>query len=88
MAYLLLPFVLKSFIMGRDNRGHPSGVNKSDDGTGIPSGGKFVEDPKRDEELTNRYTDEDRDVSGDIHQNNSNRNADKGDATNAGGYKN
>ena len=74
--------------MGRDHRGHPSGVNKSDDGTGIPSGGKFVEDPKRDEELTNRYTDEDRDVSGDIHQNNSNRNADKGDATNAGGYKN
>ena len=88
MAYLLLPFVLKSFIMGRDHRGHPSGVNKSDDGTAIPSGRKFIEDPKRDEELTNRYTDEDRDVSGDIHQNNSNRNADKGDATNAGGYKN
>ena len=33
--------------MGKDHRGHPSGVNKSDDDTGIPAGGKFVEDPKR-----------------------------------------
>ena len=74
--------------MGKDHRGHLSGVNKSDQGTGIPTGNQFVDDPKRDEELTNRYTDEDGDVSGDIHQNNSNRNADKGDATNAGGYKN
>jgi hypothetical protein len=73
--------------MGKDHRGHPSGVNKSDDGTGIPAGGKFVEDPKRDEELTDKYTDDEREISGNIRQNNPNRNSDKDDATNAGGYK-
>jgi hypothetical protein len=35
--------------MGKDHRGHPSGVNKSE-GSGVP-GGKFVEDLQRDEEL-------------------------------------
>ena len=73
--------------MGKDHRGHPSGINKGDKGTGVPAGGKFMEDEKRDEELTNKYTDDDEGIAGNIRQNNPNRNDDKDDATNAGGYK-
>jgi len=74
-------------VMGKDHRGKPSGVNKSDDGTGVPAGGKFVEDNQRDEELTDKYTDNDDGIAGSVRQNNPNRNTDKGEATNAGGYK-
>ena len=73
--------------MGKDHRGHPSGVNKSDKGTGVPAGGKFMEDDKRDEELTNIYTDDDEGIAGSVPQNNSNRNTEKDNATNTGGYK-
>ena len=73
--------------MGKDHRGHPSGVNKSDEGTGVPAGDKYVEDLKRDEELTNQYTDEDEGIADSVRKNNPNRNTDKGNATNAGGYK-
>jgi hypothetical protein len=72
--------------MGKDHRGHPSGVNKSDDGTGVP-GGKFVEDIQQDQELTDKYTNNDEQVADHVRQNNPNRNTDKGDSTNAGGYK-
>ena len=74
--------------MGKDHRGHPSGVNKSNEGTGTPSGGKFIQDEKNDEQLTDNYTDNDQNVSGNVRQNNPNRNTDKDDATNAGGYRN
>ncbi len=73
--------------MEKDQRGHPSGTNKSDEGTGEP-GGKFVEDIQRDQELTDKYTDGDGQVADGIRQNNPNRNTDKTDATNAGGYRN
>lgn len=73
--------------MGKENKGRPSGVNKSDEGTGVPTGDQFIENPKRDQHLTDEYTNEDREVSDNVQQNNPNRNTDKGDATNAGGYK-
>ena len=74
--------------MGKDHRGHPSGVNKSNEGTGTPSGGKFIQDEKNDEQLTDNYTDNDQNVYGNVRQKNPNRNTDKDDATNAGGYRN
>lgn len=72
--------------MGRDHLGHPSGVNKNEKGTGVPTR-IFIDDPKKDHELTERYTNDEREVADDIRQNNPNRNTDKDNATNAGGYK-
>ena len=73
--------------MGKDHRGHPSGTNKSDEGTGTPASDKYIKDPEQDEALTNRYTNDDESIADNVRQNNANRNTDKGDATNAGGYK-
>jgi hypothetical protein len=72
--------------MGKDHLGHPSGVNKPDPDTGTPAG-KYVEDPKRDEELTNKYTEGEQGIADNVRQNNPNRNTDKNNTTNAGGYK-
>ena len=72
--------------MGRDHLGHPSGANKNEEGTGIPTR-IFVDDPEKDHELTERYTNDEREIADDIRQNNPNRNTDKDNATNAGGYK-
>lgn len=72
--------------MEKDHRGQPSGTNKSE-GTGVPAG-KNIEDLKRDEELTNTYTDGGDGLAEGVRTNNPNRNVDKEDATNAGGYKN
>ena len=71
--------------MGKDHRGHPSGVNKSE-GSGVP-GGKFVEDLKRDEEITDQYTDSQDNIAENIRVNHPNRNTDKDNGSNAGGYK-
>ena len=73
--------------MGRDHSGQPSGTNKSE-GTGVPAGGQNVDDLQRDQELTDRYTDGDNNVAEGVRTANPNRNVDKTDATNAGGYKN
>ena len=71
--------------MARHN-GKPSGVNKSE-GTGVPQ--KIQPTPakgrKNDPE---KYVNEDGEVSEQVRTNNPNRNVDKEDATNAGGYKN
>jgi len=64
----------------RLDKGKPSGINKSE-GTGVPS--KVKHDMKKDDELTRRHTDED--VRARTRK--PNRNTDKGDPTNAGGYR-
>jgi hypothetical protein len=69
------------------DKGSPAGANKSDKGTGVPAD-KFTEDLQRDQELTEKYTNDDQDVADHVRQNNPNRNVDKEDATNAGGYRN
>ncbi|HEV7330695.1 MAG TPA: hypothetical protein VGN63_06635 [Flavisolibacter sp.] len=69
----------------RLDKGQPSGTNKNNQGTGVPA--KFDKDLERDKELTQEYTDNDQDVAGSVRQNNPNRNTDKPDATNIGGYK-
>ena len=72
--------------MGKDHRGQPSGTNKSET-TGVPAGGQNLDDLQRDGELTDRYTDDDGNIAAGVRQQNPNRNVDKDDATNAGGYR-
>lgn len=70
-----------------EHKGQPSGTNKSDMGTGVPQSDNFVENMKRDQELTDDYTNNNKEVADGIRSNNPNRNVDKTDATNEGGYK-
>ncbi len=72
--------------MANDNKGKPSGINKSE-GTGIPHKLKD-KNLEKDKKLTENYTDGDTSISDNVQTNNPNRNVDKSDATNAGGYKN
>ncbi|HET9429975.1 MAG TPA: hypothetical protein VFO70_02305, partial [Chitinophagaceae bacterium] len=68
------------------NKGKPSGLNKSI-GTGVPSKLKNS-NLKRDNLITQKYTDDDKSIAGHVRVKNPNRNVDKQDATNAHGYKN
>jgi hypothetical protein len=70
----------------RLDKGSPAGANKSDKGTGIPTD-KFVNNMERNDELTDQYTDNNEDIADSVRTNNPNRNPDKTDATNEGGYK-
>jgi hypothetical protein len=72
--------------MAQDN-GSPGGANKNDQGTGIPAD-KYTEDMQQDQELSDKYTKDEEEVADHVRQNNPNRNEDKEDATNAGGYRN
>ena len=69
--------------MGKDHLGYPSGVNKSE-GTGNSA----AKDDDKNKEATRKYTEGEDKLSVDAPQRHPNRNTDKGDATNAGGYKN
>ncbi len=73
--------------MNTDHKGQPSGTNKSE-GTGTPGGDNYVENPEQDQRVTERYTDGNGDLGDQVRHNNPNRNTDKTDATNAGGYRN
>jgi hypothetical protein len=65
------------------HKGKPSGVNKPENGTGIPS-----DNLKNNEELTGKYTENDEKISEQVRVKHPNRNVDKLHPTNAGGYKN
>lgn len=66
--------------------GKPSGVNKPEPRTGVPS---QVSDDNRanDERMTEQYTNDDGGISDGIRTMHPNRNEDKDDATNIGGYR-
>ena len=68
------------------NKGKPSGLNKSE-GTGIPSDFK-PRDLKKDKEITQKYTDDDKKLADQVPSKHRNRNVDKENSTNAHGYKN
>ena len=70
----------------RTDKGQPSATNKSE-GTGTPAD-VFKPGAEKDDTLTNMHTDDDETISRNTRTNNENRNVSKGDATNAGGYKN
>ena len=71
--------------MASDN-GQPSGSNKQESGTGIPT---RMDDSnmQNDRDKTERYTNDDESISDDMRVNHPNRNTSKDNATNAGGYK-
>lgn len=82
-------FIIKSRIMRlgkRLDKGQPSGTNKSE-GTGSPSNMQPGKNAK-DKRLTEKYTNKDQSVASHVKTNNDNRNTDKEDSTNAGGYRN
>ena len=68
------------------HKGRPSGKVKSE-GTGIPS---HIDNKKlkRDKNLTEQYTEDDKRMATSIKSRHPNRNVNKKEATNAGGYKN
>jgi len=68
------------------NKGKPSGIGKSE-GTGMPSDFR-PEDLEKDKNITRKYTDEEKTQTSKARVKHPNRNVDKADATNAGGYKN
>lgn len=84
MAYELYRYT-KMILMGNDDKGQPSGSNKSE-GLGLRPD-MPEEKVKQDQEMTERYTSDDDKPSEDLPLRHPNRNTDKGDATNAGGYK-
>ncbi|MDB5252228.1 MAG: hypothetical protein JWP27_1397 [Flaviaesturariibacter sp.] len=70
--------------MGKDHRGQPSGTNKVESGTGIPTRTE-PENASNDRDLTERYTDDDQALSDNVRTNHPNRNTSK-DSKNGGGY--
>lgn len=68
------------------NKGKPAGANKPE-GTGTPTGFKS-KDLKKDDDLTDEFTDDDKKIADHIRSKHPNRNADKDNATNAHGYRN
>jgi hypothetical protein len=71
--------------MGKDHRGQPSGTNRNE-GLGSRSELK-PEQLEQDEQLTDKYTKSENEIADNVPVRHSNRNTDKDDATNAGGYK-
>ncbi|RYY88856.1 MAG: hypothetical protein EOO15_07875 [Chitinophagaceae bacterium] len=62
--------------MGKDHRGHPSGVNKTESGTGTPTRME-PENRPNDERMTEQYTQDDQEVADNVRQGHPNRNTDK-----------
>ncbi len=70
------------------NKGKPSGINKSEKGTGVPSNINIKPaNLKEDGKLTEKYTDDDKDVAKQVRVKNPNRNVDKRHAANIHGYR-
>jgi hypothetical protein len=59
--------------MARDHAGKPSGANDSESRTGIPS-----QPGNEKREITEKYTDDDRDISENVNVRHPNRNTEKG----------
>lgn len=73
--------------MSRDHVGRPGDTSKEQSQTGIPTKMQ-PEDMPMQNDLTEKYTNDDNEIADHVRVNNPNRNVDKEDATNAGGYKN
>jgi len=69
------------------HKGRPSGNNKPEVKTGIPSN-YSPETSKKDHVVTRKYTDHDEKLAEHVRTRHPNRNVDKPEATNGGGYKN
>lgn len=71
--------------MGRDHLGKPTDTSKEDQ-TGLRRD-QPADITGKDKDAAEKFTDENGNISGDIHVRHPNRNPDKEDSTNAGGYK-
>lgn len=71
--------------MGKDHKGKPSGAGK-EEGSGLRPD-MPQEKLEKNEEMTNKYTRDEDELQENIRMRHPNRNTDKDDATNAGGYK-
>ncbi len=69
------------------HKGRPSGNNKPESGTGVPSN-LTPDRMKKDHQVTRRYTEHDERLAEHVRTRHPNRNVDKNEATNAGGYRN
>jgi hypothetical protein len=68
------------------HKGMPSGLNKSENGTGIPS--KISDDnAKLDNKITKKYTKDDKSIAEQVPLRHRNRNVNKSNATNIHGYR-
>jgi hypothetical protein len=82
----LHPFLSKFKTMGKDHRGQPTGTNKVESGTGIPT--RMEPDNRtNDQDKTERYTDDEQSVTDNVRVNHPNRNTDKASGNSGGGYK-
>lgn len=68
--------------MGKDHLGYPSGVNKSE-GTGNTAS----REEEKNKKATEKYTEGEDTLAGNIRERHPNRNTDKDKPTGAGGYK-
>lgn len=66
--------------------GKPSGVNKPMEGTGVPTKVNDENMPN-DQRLSDEYTRDDESLTESVRQMHPNRNVDKDEATNIGGYR-
>jgi hypothetical protein len=77
--------VIEKIFMGKDHRDRPSGSNKSE-GLGlkpvIPT-----ENLQGSDEMEKKYTKDENELADNVKEKHPNRNRNKGDATNAGGYR-
>jgi hypothetical protein len=71
--------------MGKDHRGHPSGVNKSESGTGIPTRME-PENRPNDVDKTEKYTNDDQSVADNVRTGHPNRNTDKNKSSDSPPY--
>lgn len=71
--------------MGKENKGQPSATNKSE-GTGLTADIQN-QDQQKDQEMTDKYLAGEDKIADNVHEMHKNRNTDKEDPTNAGGYK-
>ena len=69
----------------RTDKGNPSGTNKEKSKTGVPS--TTPERSGRDEQISEKYTEEENETGNNVHVTHPNRNTDKDNATNIGGYR-
>jgi hypothetical protein len=71
--------------MGRDRKRQPSGQNK-EEGLGIKPV-MSSENLEGSDEMTKKYTKDEDELAENVKEGHPNRNTDKDDSTNAGGYK-
>jgi hypothetical protein len=70
----------------RTDKGKPSGINKGESHTGVPSN-PSPEKIKNDREISEKYTEDENEIGKNVHVTHPNRNTDKEESTNIGGYR-